>query len=247
MNRTEKRIYDESNKTLNGVSDKKDENRKKIVDEFFPENVEKSKSIKFWITISVSSAVIVASSALSIILLSKNYAGKSAKLDYTDNADNIQMGCTAHISVDDDGDKTYYSDSEAVAISSLEELSELYDEFQLSLDSETVKEIKRLYLTETDDTLLYSITVDDGKAKIAINYYTNPELKPDFDLSAIILLKQYHGVDVRYIYAREGMNFTAYAYFEKGDQTLVVDFSLRTFSDDEQQFWDYIESMIIVN
>ncbi len=243
MNRTDKEIYNEVEKNLNGFSDKKDENYKKITDVYFPKR-KKNNNKLIWVLTSVSSIVIAISLLFVFVIIPNNSATAGNSAD--NSISGIISNSDSNVVTGDSG-KKYYSDNEEIADSNIDELSEYFGAFKFIIDQEKTYNIDRIYDSETNDTLLFKIFINDATIRLAINYITNLYYSSTINKDNIILTKQYQGIDVAYNYSYERPNMVVYAYFEKDGQSIEVDFSMRTFDDSEQQFWDYIENFIIVN
>lgn len=139
----------------------------------------------------------------------------------------------------------YYEGNELSTESDYEELSSYFYSFNLKIKSDYTNEIRRYYDSLSNDTLFFKIDYNDGNVKSIIDFVVNQNYK--IDISNLEYSIKYHDINVMYNYQCKMSNLNVNAFFEKNGQSIMIHSSMVSIDGSEQQFWDYIENIIIVN
>ena len=164
-------IQKEVDKQLEKIEDNKEENHKKIVEQYF-ESPTHNKTIKIWkIGVPATAAFFIMVFSVGVIL------------------NNIKKSPAE-----------YFVDNEVVVDSTIEELQRYATSFELAFEKVTVNNNKRVYDSVTQDTLRFSLKLTKGSASIDMLYITNEQYEYDGNNNLLDRKKVYQGIEISYLY-----------------------------------------------
>lgn len=210
-------IQKEVDKQLEKIEDNKEENHKKIVEQYF-ESPTHNKTIKIWkIGVPATAAFFIMVFSVGVIL------------------NNIKKSPAE-----------YFVDNEVVVDSTIEELQRYATSFELAFEKVTVNNNKRVYDSVTQDTLRFSLKLTKGSASIDMLYITNEQYEYDGNNNLLDRKKVYQGIEISYLYIYSSYRLSVNAYLENDGQKIIIEYQQRSMEDSEEPFWTFMNEFITV-
>ena len=210
-------IQKEVVKQLEKIEDNKEENHKKIVEQYF-ESPTHNKTIKIWkIGVPATAAFFIMVFSVGVIL------------------NNIKKSPAE-----------YFVDNEVVVDSTIEELQRYATSFELAFEKVTVNNNKRVYDSVTQDTLRFSLKLTKGSASIDMLYITNEQYEYDGNNNLLDRKKVYQGIEISYLYIYSSYRLSVNAYLENDGQKIIIEYQQRSMEDSEEPFWTFMNEFITV-
>lgn len=212
----EKHIWEEVNKNLSNENVCKDKYYNEIQNKYFSKDKKKTRLWQ-WFMIPIASLVVVVL-GISIYFVA---IGNKPPLEYAE-------------------------DNKIIVESTIEEINSSSEYFCFNFDVVDKPKIKRFYDSASGDTLMYSVECVYAESDVILFFASNERYNYQYDVTLLDKNANVGKLQLRYSKQFEDYLLTIKSFLEKQGQKITITYRELSEDGSESNFWDFIETFIVV-
>lgn len=212
----EKHIWEEVNKNLSNENVCKDKYYNEIQNKYFSKDKKKTRLWQ-WFMIPIASLVVVVL-GISIYFVA---IGNKPPLEYAE-------------------------DNKIIVESTIEEINSSSEYFCFNFDVVDKPKIKRFYDSASGDTLMYSVECVYAESDVILFFASNERYNYQYDVTLLDKNANVGKLQLRYSKQFEDYLLTIKSFSEKQGQKITITYRELSEDGSESNFWDFIETFIVV-